>query len=83
MRAQRAALTTESARIAARYVALIDEANDALVVLDEGGRVVEANRRASELLREKPATSSLRHERARLPAAQQSAARPTGVWPRC
>jgi PAS domain S-box-containing protein len=47
-RAQRAALTTESARIAARYVSLIDEANDALVILDDGGRVVEANRRASE-----------------------------------
>jgi PAS domain S-box-containing protein len=47
-RAQRAALTTESARVAARYVALIDEANDALVVLDDRGRVMEANRRASE-----------------------------------
>ena len=47
-RAQRAALTTESARVAAHYVALIDEANDALVVLDERGHVVEANRRATE-----------------------------------
>ena len=48
-RAQRAALGMEASRVAARYITLVNQANDALVVMDVDGRIVEANRGASEL----------------------------------
>jgi PAS domain S-box-containing protein len=47
-RAQRAAVALESGRVASRYSARLDQANDAILIMDEAGRILEVNRRAME-----------------------------------